>query len=172
MKPREIIILFVMLIVTAFLGSSTYAWHDNIHALQGQYTNRGIKVPDASKFCSTCSATFFNSNEINSNDGNPDFYYDATFWSDMDYARVLNGQVDLNSAYRTPDHDIDEGGVLNSLHQYGNGADVGAVNGKAWSAMSGDERDDFKNSFDSTYEFTEYENNSHLHVERGGYCDY
>ena len=172
MEPRGIVILFVLLLVTAFLGSSTHAWHTDIHALQGQYANRGIKVPDASKFCSTCNSTYFNSNEVNSNDGNPNFYWDPTFWSDMDDVRAEHGAIDLNSAYRTPDHDITQGGVKNSLHQYGNAVDVKSVNGKAWRDMSQTERDNFKRLFDATYEFQEYSNNSHLHVERGGYCDY
>ncbi len=77
MQPREIIVLFVVLLVIAFLGSSTYAWHDEIHKLQGQYANRGIKVPDASgKFRTTSPARNFDTWEIKDDD-HDNFYYDA-----------------------------------------------------------------------------------------------
>ena len=175
MKPRGIVILFVLLLVTTFLWSSTYSWHTDIHALQGQYVNRGIKVPDASKFCSTCNSTYFNSNEINSNDSNANFYWDATFWSEMDDLRAANGpgNMCLNSGYRTPDHDITQGGMQNSLHQYGNSADIRMVDGKLWSDMTQTERDDFKDTIDdSWYVKDDYPGDSHIHVGRGAYCDY
>ncbi len=170
MQPREIIILFVVLLVAALLWSNTYSWHDEIHQIQSQYGALGLPEPDRAEFTCDQTSTYFGENEMNSNDGANYWVWNQEHMDNMDCFREwYDDKVTASSIYRTPDWNDNEGGTPKSRHMYGTAGDGWkyGVGDTLWQSLSSDsERDRIETGVNLYFDFVK-KKSDHLHLRTG-----
>ncbi|MDE2889431.1 MAG: D-Ala-D-Ala carboxypeptidase family metallohydrolase [Gemmatimonadota bacterium] len=174
--------VFVLLVMCGSIIAS-----EQIDTLRDMYRDEGLKVPDRNHFTNGYSSKYFSSWEIGNRD-NTDFTWylaNGAFWWSMDNIReAVGGQIVLNSTYRNPFHNNDEGGEDDSLHQYGNAADARKFNGVKWSEMNDAQKQKIRDHIqeaeitlkaeygDAYFLDIDESDSRYLHIELMNYCDY
>ncbi|MCE2434385.1 MAG: hypothetical protein J4F29_15910 [Candidatus Latescibacteria bacterium] len=174
---KKIFTLLLSILLTGFVNLP-FLYSQTEDIIQ-EYTDEEIKEPEESDFVDTYEdeLDYFNDSELNSGEYE-EFIADEEYWDFMDHLRsFLGDSITLSSAYRNPEKNDSVGGARNSIHQYGGASDLVAVGGVHWEDMDVGQVDDLLWAINYISDFSGYNidvvsYDDHLHIERGGYCDY
>lgn len=187
MKFINLAVLFVLI-----LSGSVFGDESEIATIRAEYTQYGLKVPDADMFGTSHSSRYFSANEIgNPNDCYANFLANTMFWWMMDELRSLTGPIVISSGYRPPTYnrnlrDSDGNPIPSddrSLHQYGAGTDATRIGGVYWVNMTEAQKDALfvqigvaatamQSKYGEQYYIDAHEKDDHLHLELMNYCDF
>lgn len=179
--------LLLMCVTTSAYGAFALNDPHTVEEVIEMYNDRDIKVPKENQFTTLYRTTYFSSREVGNKDNTGLSFYlaNGAFWWTMDNIREATGVMVLSSTYRDPEYndEIDPPGAERSMHQYGGAADISAVWGVAWSAMTEAQKIKVRDAiqeaeialkaeYGDSYYLYKKEKSDHVHVHIMNYCSF